>query len=539
MAATILKTSTTSTMKTASMISAVTKATTGVASAMAATMDMVTSTKTLMTCWLATSRKVSPASQRSSGKPTVNVVAVAAGGANTMVKLEEQFKRHLQRGRFFDKNDRVVIAVSTGVDSMALLSLVTSLPASLRPAITVAHVNHELRRQSQEEEAYLRRYCQKHQLALLVKHWPRATHPQTGIEAAARRFRYQFFAEVMAARQSPILLTAHHQNDLAETMLMKLVRGGQLNQLVGIEAVRSFAGGRLVRPLLPFSKQQLRAYAVAKGIRWYEDATNQDLTISRNRYRYQLLPALEKENPRLLQHLASYHQQLAALLAWQNQEVQAQLAQVAEGNQLHLTSWEELPEVAQRLVLQHWLEQRLPAIKQQLVAELMAGLKNHVAPQQSWALPNGYQLVKDYQSCQLVPTQKNHGKGQNGLSTVVELGQWYRVSDQRAIQVIAAKDDTVGQSSGQEMWLAPDQLPLRLRLWRAGDALRLKQGGHQLVRRILIDQKVSNSARQAQVVLVDAHDEPVWLVGRKWAWFTRPADYRQRWRHVLISMKEV
>src|SRR5699024_12213846 len=66
---------------------------------------------------------------------------------------------------------------------------------------------------------YLRRYCQKHQLALLVKHWPRATHPQTGIEAAARRFRYQFFAEVMAARQSPILLTAHHQNDLAETML--------------------------------------------------------------------------------------------------------------------------------------------------------------------------------------------------------------------------------------------------------------------------------------------------------------------------------
>ena len=456
-----------------------------------------------------------------------------------MVKLVEQFKRHLQRGRFFDKNDRVVIAVSTGVDSMALLSLVTSLPASLRPAITVAHVNHELRRQSQEEEACLRRYCQKHQLALLVKHWPRATHPQTGIEAAARRFRYQFFAEVMAARQSPILLTAHHQNDLAETMLMKLVRGGQLNQLVGIEAVRSFAGGRLVRPLLPFSKQQLRAYAVAKGIRWYEDATNQDLTISRNRYRYQLLPALEKENPRLLQHLASYHQQLAALLTWQNQEVQAQLAQVAEGNQLHLTSWEELPEVAQRLVLQHWLEQRLPAIKQQLVAELMAGLKNHVAPQQSWALPNGYQLVKDYQSCQLVPTQKNHGKGQNGLSTVVELGQWYRVSDQRAIRVIAAKDDTVGQSSGQEMWLAPDQLPLRLRLWRAGDALRLKQGGHQLVRRILIDQKVSNSARQAQVVLVDAHDEPVWLVGRKWAWFTRPADYRQRWRHVLISMKEV
>lgn len=456
-----------------------------------------------------------------------------------MVKLEEKFKRHLQRGRFFAKNDRVVIAVSAGVDSMALLSLVASLPDPLRPAITVVHVNHELRSQSLQEEEYLRRYCQEHQLTLLVKHWPRAVHPQTGIEEAARRFRYQFFAEVMASRQSPILLTAHHQNDLAETMLMKLVRGGQLSQLVGISAVRPFAGGRLIRPLLPFSKEQLQAYAAAKKIRWYEDASNRDLTISRNRYRHRIIPALEQENPRLLQHLASYHQQLADLLAWQNQEVQAHLNRVATGGHLRLPAWEQLPEAAQRLVLQRWLEQHLPNIKQQLVTELVGALSNHAVPQQVLALPGGYRLIKDYQSCRIAPAQKNHGKGQNGLSTVVELGQWYRVSDQRAIRVTDPKDNSLDQSTGQEMWLAPDQLPLRLRSWRAGDALRLKQGGHQLIRRILIDQKVANTVRQVQLVLADAHDEPVWLVGRKWSWFARPADYRQRWRQVFISMKEV
>lgn len=455
-----------------------------------------------------------------------------------MVKLEEQFKRHLQGGRFFDKRDRVVVAVSAGVDSMVLLSLVTRLPAPLRPTVTVAHVNHELRRQSWQEEEYLRQYCRAHDLPLLVKHWPRSAHPQTGIEEAARRFRYHFFAEVMAARQSPILLTAHHQNDLAETILMKLVRGGQLSQLVGINAVRPFTGGRLIRPLLPFSKEQLRAYAVAAGIRWYEDTTNQDLTISRNRYRHEIIPALERENPQFVQHLASYRQQLTDLLAWQDQEVQGQLDRVQDGEELCLDKWGQLPETAQRLVLQRWLEQRLPNIKQRLLDEVVGLLKNSTVPQRSLALPGGERLIKDYQRCRIAEAKKNPRKGQHELSTVVELGQWYRISDRQAIRVGTATGSGPDHLAGQEMWLAPDQFPLRLRPWQAGDALRLKQGGHQLVRRILIDQKVPNAARQHQLVLVDAHDEPVWLLGRKWAWFTRPVDYRQRWRHVIISMKK-
>lgn len=456
-----------------------------------------------------------------------------------MMELEESFKRHLQRGRFFNKNDRVVIAVSAGVDSMTLLSLVINLPTPLRPTITVAHVNHELREQSRQEEAYLRQYCQAHHLKLLVKHWPRAAHPQTGIEAAARHFRYHFFAEVMAACQSPILLTAHHQNDLAETMLMKLVRGGQLSQLVGIAAIRPFAAGQLVRPLLPFSKGQLRSYAEAKGIRWYEDATNQDLTISRNRYRHVIIPALERENPQFLAHLTSYHRQLAALLDWQAEEVQVRLHQVQDGESLRLDRWGQLPELAQRLVFQRWLEQRLPNVKQRLVDSLLAALKRQSGPQQVFALPGNYQLIKDYQQCRIVPVKKNREKGQNDLPTVVELGQWYRVSVRQAVRVEPWAGDVAAETSGQEMWLAPAQFPLRLRLWRPGDALRLKAGGHQLVRRILIDQKVPNTLRKGQAVLVDAHGEPVWLVGRKWAWFARPADYRQRWRHVLISMKNI
>ena len=82
--------------------------------------------------------------------------------------MNNEFKRHLGRGRFFDKNDRVVVAVSTGVDSMVLLALLQELPASLRPQIIVAHVNHRLRKQSEEEEQFIRDYCEDHRLKLVV-----------------------------------------------------------------------------------------------------------------------------------------------------------------------------------------------------------------------------------------------------------------------------------------------------------------------------------------------------------------------------------
>ena len=191
----------------------------------------------------------------------VSVVAVVVDGAN-MTDLQQAFERHLVRSRFFATQDKVVVAVSTGVDSMVLLDLLQHLSSKNRPQIIVAHMNHELRKQSQLEERFIRQYCKQNDLKLAVAHWPQTLHPQTGVENAARQARYHFFQEVMKDNQAKILLTAHHQNDLAETMLMKMTRGGQLSQLVGIRDRRPFASGTLIRPLLPFSKQQLKKYAL-------------------------------------------------------------------------------------------------------------------------------------------------------------------------------------------------------------------------------------------------------------------------------------
>ena len=121
---------------------------------------------------------------------------------------------------------------------------------------------------------------------------------------------------------------------------------------------------------------------------------------------------------------------------------------------------------------------------------------------------------------------------------MIELEQWYRISDTRKLAVATRESFFTDGEEVMAMWLSPDQLPLTLRRWQPADRLRLKGGGHQRVKRVLIDQKVSQQARERQLVLVDARGEVVWLLGRKWSWFARPQDFRQQWRPVVIGIKD-
>ena len=449
-----------------------------------------------------------------------------------MTTILKQFERHLEQGRFFAKDDLVIVAVSTGVDSMALLDLLQRLPSGRRPRLLVAHVNHELRDQSTVEEAYLTDYCRQAGLSLRVAHWPKEDHPEHGVEEAARHFRYAFFKRLLTEYHAAAVVTAHHANDLTETMLMKMTRGGQLDQLIGIRDQRPLGRGKLVRPLLPFTKAELYRYDRARGLKWFEDQTNQELTVARNRYRHQIIPALERENPQLITHLLDYRAQLTELLAWRNQELARLLDTVQAGQHLELAAFTQLPAFQQAELLRYWLEQSgVTDLKADLIDQLRRVLNNPQKPQELIELPGSSVLVKDYAECRLENIDKLSSQRQKAPVYMVKLGQQYPIDKQQKLLVTTMQD-----ARGMEMWLSPDQLPLTLRPWQPGDRLRLKDGGHQSVHRVLIDQKVNAGDRGSQLVLVDARGTVVWLIGRKWSWFDRPADYRQRWQRLFIGI---
>lgn len=206
--------------------------------------------------------------------------------------------------KFFKKynleleNRKFLLAASGGPDSMALLQmLVDEVPID---QLIVAHLNHQLRKDSYLETELLERFCRKNNLLLFDKKWPINLHPKSGFEAAAREYRYQFLDEVAQEVGADYLLTAHHGDDLLENILLKLIRSGDANEMSSLRPVRPWQGRLLVRPLLEFSKAQLLEFDKKRKIFYIEDSTNNEDDIQRNRLRHHVLPLLKKENPNIL-----------------------------------------------------------------------------------------------------------------------------------------------------------------------------------------------------------------------------------------------
>lgn len=429
--------------------------------------------------------------------------------------LIQQFNRALAQQNLLSPDQTIVVAVSTGVDSMVLLDLLQRVPVQQRPQILVAHVNHHLRAQSAEEAAFLTDYCATRSISLKIADWSADQHPKNGVEAAGRQFRYDFFAKVMAASEATAVLTAHHANDQAETYLMKLARGGDLAQLRGIQVSRPFRTGQLVRPLLTFSKQQLRDYASEHQLTFYEDVTNQDVTLTRNRLRQRVVPELMQVNPEFLSHVATYEQQLSTLLSAKAQMIATLLPTVQVAQQLDLQLLSKLPSQWRLPVLQAWLQKHT----RQLVSE------TKLVPTYHWAISSQsassrlpltatLELVKAAGMLAVLPVKKRVKKLRPSEKIMVDLDQWQKITATQSVGVFRTSPTV----ASQPFPLLTSDMPLVLRPWQPGDQLKLKHGGQQLVRRILIDQKVPRSERAAVQVLVNAHGTVLWLVGHKFSY---------------------
>lgn len=452
--------------------------------------------------------------------------------------LETAFQQNWRANGWDDPQQRVLVAVSTGVDSMVLLQLILRLPAAQRPAITVVHVNHQLRQQSQTEAAFLRRWCADRHLPLEVAVWPSDAHPTHGVEAAARAFRYQFFQTQLQQHHAAWVATAHQADEQAETVLLKLMRGGQLDQLTGMAPSRPLAPGQVIHPLLPFTKAQLIAYARAHQITWYEDATNQALVASRNRVRHEILPRLQAENPQVVAHVNAYAQQLQATLTVANRALDQQLAQIVT-TQAPVTGQNALllaaPLAEQRLLLARLISRSAPgtSVSEDHLTECLQLLGNEQRPTGAVAFGRDWAFIKTYDHFQFLQQKNFKEKSVEHFRFMVDLNQWRSVGNGWQIGCFTTEQQPA-LPPHETVALTADQLPLMVRPWQAADRLRLATGHHQSVRRALINAKVPQSDRQQQVVLVTATGEVLALLGVKWSVYPpRPhtKNYHIVWKH--------
>ncbi|GGB12923.1 tRNA lysidine(34) synthetase TilS [Macrococcus hajekii] len=248
------------------------------------------------------------------------------------------------------RTDHVAIAVSGGVDSMVLLDKVRL--TGRYKTLTILHIHHGLRAQSDEEAEMIQTYAEKHQLKFLMHRIPADYfNPHHSIQNAARDYRYQFFDEMIRRHNIDCLLTAHHRDDQNETILFRLLTGRFFTQPLGMAAETEDRGYTIYKPLLNESKIELYEYAEENKVPYKEDQSNRAADYTRNAIRLQLLPVIDN-----IDHLSADH--LSELAEWQQEmlslvEMQAYtiIEVFTSRGYYNRQEFSQLPKAVQRQVL--------------------------------------------------------------------------------------------------------------------------------------------------------------------------------------------
>jgi tRNA(Ile)-lysidine synthase len=271
-----------------------------------------------------------------------------------LLEFENKIAGFIKANGLFDSADRILLAVSGGADSTALMYAMGALKSEniLSADAVCAHINHQLRGTDAElDEAFVTAQAAELKLAITTKRLDvrgYARQNKLSIETAARKLRIESLLDIARANNCSRIATAHQKNDNAETVVQRLLRGTGFRGLGGIWPVRIFAGDiHFVRPLLCVRRDEIIEYLEERNLKWREDHTNADCTYRRNFIRHRLLPALQKEctGPIVeqLSELAESARKFYSLVCSRAEEMWPELADCS-GNRVALNLKGFLPE---------------------------------------------------------------------------------------------------------------------------------------------------------------------------------------------------
>lgn len=402
-------------------------------------------------------------------------------------------------------DEPVVLACSYGPDSMVLLHLLLSLDFK----IVVAHINHKFRDESDQEYELLKSYCQNE--GIIFEGTEITNFPKGNLEENAREIRYNFFKEVIKKHQAKYLFTAHHGDDLVETILMRLVRGASFKGYAGFNKLTQQDGYKIVRPLIFYSKEKLLEYAKENRLEFALDQTNMDDNYTRNRLRHHVLPELKKENKKVHQKFLKFSEMIHEYEEYISHETTRLLnGSLYQNERVDLNEFLNLDRVWQTRVLNAILLKiygdKINQINDRHIELIMRLTLNK---QNSYVvLPNNLKIAKFYQML-IFDYHANQTNSYNYLlkNKVVTPGGIITKVNESNI----TKSNYLLRLNSQEI-----SLPLYVRTRKHGDKIAVKNlKGTQKVGDILINSKLPKDERDSYPLLVDNNDQILWIPGIK------------------------
>ena len=421
--------------------------------------------------------------------------------------MERDFLAFINDNHLFPTTDQVLLAVSGGLDSMVMAALFhrAGLPFS------IAHVDFGLRGPESDADAlFVKNKADGYGVPfhlMRVDTTATATERGISIQMAARDLRYNWFAQLLAEHNYPCVATAHHLNDVLETLLLNLTRGTGLAGLHGIAPRQN----NVVRPLLFATREQIAAYADEHGLTYREDSSNADDTYARNRIRHQVVPVLTSLNPGLWQTLPRTVEKLRAAETLMQRDLDRawQATVVQTGNQILLPTAKLLALPEPLFQLSEWLNPfgfvadqiaRMLACLHQPVGQVFNSATHRVTHERDGLLLEPLPQSVDYE---------------------ITLTHWPNApvplpnGGTLTMQVMEKPDAFKPLPNPAVACFDADRLtfPLTIRPWQQGDRFRpLGMNGRKLVSDLLNDLKVGRTEREQTAVLL-ANGEVAWVIG--------------------------
>ncbi|MBS1600462.1 MAG: tRNA lysidine(34) synthetase TilS [Bacteroidetes bacterium] len=426
--------------------------------------------------------------------------------------LSQRFQEFIKKENLFSQKDRLLLAVSGGLDSSVLCDLCSKSDFEF----VIAHCNFNLRGdESIRDEKFVRALGKKYNKEVLVKHFDTekyAAEHKLSIQVAARELRYAWFNELMDAninkQSSPFnhLVTAHHLDDNIETLLMHFFRG---TGIAGLRAIPT-AQGKIVRPLLFARKEELKVFADENRLEWIEDSSNDSDKYSRNYFRHHLIPIIQKIYPEVINNLAANIDRFGDVEILYRQSIDQQKKKLLEqkGDEVHIPVLKLKKLKALRAICYGIIKEY--GFSSSQVDEFI-----HLLDSESgkYILSSTHRVIKNRNWLIIAPNQNESSQTilieKEDKSILFPLGKLQ-------IDLFSATDHKL-QIVNTTAQLDADQIefPLILRKWTRGDYFYpFGMTKKKKLSRFFIDEKVSKTGKE-KIWVIEMNKKIIWIVGMR------------------------
>ena len=406
-------------------------------------------------------------------------------------------------------DDSIVIGVSGGPDSMALLYIMNEFKKNMGLKLICAHINHNVRKESEQEQKDLENYCKKNNIIfeyIKIEQWG-----DDNFHNEARTIRYNFFEELIENYDAKYLMTAHHGDDLIETILMRIVRGSTLKGYSGFSIIVKKDNYTIVRPLISVTKDEIIKFVENNGINYAVDSSNNEDHYTRNRYRHVVLPFLKSEEYNVHKKFLKFSETLLENNKYIDREANRVFNDVFVNGIVDIEKFKELDKVIQTKIIYNILEKIygddlliIGDVHVELIFNLISSNKSNSVVH----LPNNVIVMKTYNELSFSYDEEMY------LDYEIEIDKLVNLPNGKIIERI---DETQDNSNNVIKLNSKEiSLPLYVRNRKDGDKMEVKGlNGSKKISDIFIDSKIKPNDRITWPIVLDSKDEVVWLPGLK------------------------